>query len=391
MTANRCLTYVSVSHVGAGWVQGCVSILEAFPRDVLRPTLVLPRTFRPIAPTVNVTEALPRPLPLRYASSFVQPALSYRFRRALSTADPQKTIAYFWPTAPTSLVRHARKLGFLTVREMINPTSRTTKTILDEAYDRLDLQGSERRQITDEKITDQQNELQLFDYIVSCNARVEASLIEGGVESQRILRSSFGWSPARLARSSGEQNRQGFRALFVGGETVRKGVPQLIAAWRKSGVVGELLIVGDIQASIRSLLAPDLEKSDIRLIKYESDLGSLYKSADVFVFPSLAEGDPQVTYEAAGCGLPVIATPMGSAQIIRDGVNGLVVGPYDIDGLAEAISRLARSPELRRRLGQQAAKDALDFTYDKIGKRRAAILSGLLPACTGRAAAANGA
>src|SRR6185437_2206213 len=139
-------------------------------------------------------------------------------------------------------------------------------------------QGSERRQITDEKITDQQNELQLFDYILSCNARVEASLIEAGVESRRILRSSFGWSPARLAKSSGEQNRQGFRALFVGGETVRKGVPQLLAAWRKSEVVGELLIVGDVQAPVRSLVASDLENSDLRLIKYEYDLGRLYKS-----------------------------------------------------------------------------------------------------------------
>ena len=104
------------------------------------------------------------------------------------------------------------------------------------------------------------------------------------------------------------------------------------------------------------------EKNGIRLIKYEFDLGRLYKSADVFVFPSLAEGDPQVTYEAAGCGLPVIATPMGNAQIIRDGVNGLVVSPYDIDGLAEAYITAREIARITAPARPQAAKDALNST-----------------------------
>jgi glycosyltransferase involved in cell wall biosynthesis len=70
---------------------------------------------------------------------------------------------------------------------------------------------------------------------------------------------------------------------------------------------------------------------------------------------------------------------MGSANIIKDGVNGLVVQPYDVDGLAAAISRLANSPDLRIRLALQAAKDAKNFTFEKVGKERANILSGLIP------------
>ena len=62
---------------------------------------------------------------------------------------------------------------------------------------------------------------------------------------------------------------------------------------------------------------------------------------------------------------------MGGGNIIRDEFNGVVVKPYDVDGLAEAISRLATSPELRKRLGAQAAKDAQNFTYEKVGAERA--------------------
>jgi glycosyltransferase involved in cell wall biosynthesis len=161
---------------------------------------------------------------------------------------------------------------------------------------------------------------------------------------------------------------------------VRKGVPQLLAAWKKSGVRGELVLAGAVEESLKPLLAPYLKDHGVRLAGFVSDVGSLYKSADLFIFPTLEEGDPQVTYEAAGCGLPVITTLMGKANIIRDGVNGLIVAPYDIDGLAQAISQIASSPELRNRLARQAASDAQKFTYDRVGNERARILSDLLAA-----------
>jgi glycosyltransferase involved in cell wall biosynthesis len=159
---------------------------------------------------------------------------------------------------------------------------------------------------------------------------------------------------------------------------VRKGVPQLLAAWKKSGTTGELLLVGSVEPAIKPLLASYLGGRGVRVAGFDFALERFYKSADIFVLPSIEEGDPLVTYEAAGCGLPVVATPMGSANIVKHGVNGLIVQPYDIDGLAQAISRLANSPELRNRLAQQAAKDAQNYTVEKIGKERAAILRHVL-------------
>jgi glycosyltransferase involved in cell wall biosynthesis len=373
---RQCLTYVPVLHDGVGWVQICVSILENFPADLLAPTIVLPRAFRPISPPVQVKQAIPYPIPYRYAVRVARPAVNFFFKRTIEKADTRNAVAYFWPSPPPALVSYARKLGLVTVREMINTFTGTAKVILDEAYARLGLKYE--NPITDQTVEREQKELELYDFILSPNPRIEKSLIEIGIAPRKILRSSYGWTPSSFASSAGETNRRGFRALFIGGIGVRKGVPQLLAAWKKCGVVGELLLVGSVEPAIRPLLNSYLEGQGVRVAGFSFGLGPFYKSADIFVLPSLEEGDPLVTYEAAGCGLPVVATPMGSANIIKDGVNGLIVEPHDVDGLAHAISSLANSPELRSRLARQAATDALNYTTERIGHERAKLLSGLL-------------
>lgn len=371
----RCLTYISLPHLNGGFVQTCVHILEHFPSDAVAPTLVLPRAFEPIAPTVTVKQAVPSPIPYRFAVPISKKALEYRFMLELAAADPSNTVVYFWPNPSISIVRRARKRGFLVVREMINTFTGSAKKILEEAYYRAGMPAT--RPIADKIVESEREELFLYDYIFSPNPAVEQSLVELGIDRSKILRSSFGWSPARFAASLGESDRKCFRALFVGTVCVRKGIPQLLAAWEKSRVPGELILAGDIEESLKPLLIPYLENHNVRLLGHVSDVGRLYKSADIFVFPSLEEGDPQVTYEAAGCGLPVIATPMGQANIIKNGTNGILVAPYDIDGLAAAITRLWRDNELREQLAKQAAADAQNYTYEAIGPARAQIISDL--------------
>lgn len=373
--AAKCLTYISETHLEGGFVQTCLNILETFPRHGVVPTLVIPRAFRPVSPAITVKQAVPSPIPYRLVAPVSKTALEYRFMLELTAADPHNTIVYFWPNPSISIVRHARKRGFLVVREMINTFTGSAKVILDEAYRHAGLPVS--HQITDKIVENEREELAMYDYIFSPNPMVEQSLLELGINRSKILRSSFGWSPARFASSIGDSDRRGFRALFVGTVCVRKGVPQLLAAWKKSGVSGELLLAGDVEDSLKPLLAPYLENHSVHLLGHVSDVGRLYKSADVFVFPTLEEGDPQVTYEAAGCELPVITTPMGRANIITDGTNGLLVAPYDVDGLAAAISRLSRDDEFRARLARQAAADAQNYTYETIGPERAQILSRL--------------
>ena len=86
-----------------------------------------------------------------------------------------------------------------------------------------------------------------------------------------------------------------------------------------------------------------------------------YGRADVFCLPSFAEGLPVVLMEAMAMGIPTVSTYIaGIPELIRDGVDGLLVPAADVDGLVEALGRLMDSAELRERLGAGGRKRVLE-------------------------------
>jgi len=104
-------------------------------------------------------------------------------------------------------------------------------------------------------------------------------------------------------------------------------------------------------------------------VQFEGALGfdrveQLYRRADLFVLASFDEGLPVVLMEAMAMRLPCVATSVaGIPELIRDGVDGLLVAPSDVEGLAEAIRGLVRDPERRRRMGE-AARQRILACYD---------------------------
>lgn len=79
----------------------------------------------------------------------------------------------------------------------------------------------------------------------------------------------------------------------------------------------------------------------------------LYERADIFALASFAEGVPVVLMEAMAMEIPCVATHVnGIPELIRDGVDGLLVSPSDTEALAAAVARLMDDAELRRRLGR---------------------------------------
>lgn len=82
--------------------------------------------------------------------------------------------------------------------------------------------------------------------------------------------------------------------------------------------------------------------------------------ARIFVLSSRYEGFPNVLLEAMSAGLPAISfrCDFGPEEMIEDGVNGLLVEPDDIEKLAEALTKLMKNEEVRKRLGIEARKRA---------------------------------
>jgi glycosyltransferase involved in cell wall biosynthesis len=92
----------------------------------------------------------------------------------------------------------------------------------------------------------------------------------------------------------------------------------------------------------------------------------LYAEHDIFVFPSIVEGLPNVLMEAMAGGMPVITTETcGMPDIIENDFNGLLIPPANASALEEAILRLANCEDLRRKLGIDARATMERFTWER--------------------------
>ena len=109
------------------------------------------------------------------------------------------------------------------------------------------------------------------------------------------------------------------------------------------------------------------------------DLVEHYRTAQVFVMPSYYETGGISVIEAMAFGLPVVATRAGGlSEVVEDGVTGILVPPGDSKALAEAISRLLRDPELRRRMGEAGRSTVMkDFTVERLISRTLAVYQSL--------------
>ncbi|MCL2695164.1 MAG: glycosyltransferase family 4 protein [Clostridiales bacterium] len=99
-----------------------------------------------------------------------------------------------------------------------------------------------------------------------------------------------------------------------------------------------------------------------------NDMDGVYQKAALYVLTSLQEGLPLVLLEAKAHGLPLVSFDIetGPDEIIRDGVNGCLVPPYDIEIMAKKICGLMEDSGLRKEFSDNAALDMQKFDIDDI-------------------------
>lgn len=167
------------------------------------------------------------------------------------------------------------------------------------------------------------------------------------------------------------------RLLFVGALCHRKGIADLMEAlstvrgeWDLE-IVGGAAEVGEQEAEeVRDQVRAAGLGHALIGVRRGAALHERFRAADVFVLPSLAEGQPMVILEAMATGLPVVATCVGAVpDVVRHGVDGLLVEPHDPPALAAALEALIGSPDLRRRMGA-AARERAEQRYDVARLRR---------------------
>lgn len=212
------------------------------------------------------------------------------------------------------------------------------------------------------------------DWAVTCTQNGCATLKSLATKPSRVHLSYHGLDLSRFASFDNRvQTRDGsdagspIRFVSVGRAVIKKGYDTLLDALA--------LLPQDIHWSFEHAgggeLLKDLKQQADRLgisdrinwhgAMAQEDVLKLYRQCDVFVLPCriAPDGDrdglPNVLVEAASQGLACVSTNVsGVPELIDDGNQGVLVNPNDPDALAAALSRLARDPALRGRLGVAA-------------------------------------
>lgn len=165
-----------------------------------------------------------------------------------------------------------------------------------------------------------------------------------------------------LAPAKAHPRRKPVRLLFVGRVERRKGSHDLVAAMAelsRRGVAAQLTLAGHCAdpAALLATVSPEVA-ARIALpgaIGEFDALASLYREADVFVFPSHDEGFPRVLYEAMAFGLPIVTTFVGSiATVMKDRVNCLEVPVADATAIADRVEALATDAVLYETVARNA-------------------------------------
>lgn len=298
-------------------------------------------------------------------------AANEKFRKSLKRAGPFDMVYERYSLWSHAAMEHAREVGIPGILEVNAP-------LIEEQ--------TRHRGLTDERAA-RHVAARAFDAaaaLLAVSDEVAAYLKCHPATRERIHVVPNGVAPYRfladlepsLPREPGD-----FTIGFVGTLKPWHGLPLLLevfARLHQSEPGFRLLIVGD--GPERARLAADVAARGDGLAQAvhitgavaPADVPGLIASMDVATAPYRGQPEfyfsPLKVYEYMAAGRAIVASRVGQlAQVIRDGVNGLLCAPGDVPALVEAIAHLRRDPAFRRRLGQTARSDALEsHTWDAV-------------------------
>jgi glycosyltransferase involved in cell wall biosynthesis len=193
----------------------------------------------------------------------------------------------------------------------------------------------------------------------------------------RILRIPNGISVSPASSRHERSHGAKLRAVFVGRLTPQKGLPDLLRAWAalsekaRSGAILSIIGEGEQTLSLKELSTELGIRESVEFPGYSDDVRSALDKADLFVLPSLLEGNSNAILEAMSAGLPIVATAVGGAkyQVGELGATFLV-GPGDIPAMTEKIGKLLEDEKLREELGAAMRERVeLMFNIDVIARQ----------------------
>jgi glycosyltransferase involved in cell wall biosynthesis len=225
------------------------------------------------------------------------------------------------------------------------------------------------------------------DGVIVISRPIVQLLVDAGVDAGRIRLIHSGIDVSRFALPCGGRRAE---LPVIGCLAVleeRKGhrfLLEAMARLKARGLKLRCVLAGD--GPERSLLEKMTARlglgTEVEFRGFIADTPGFLADIDVFVLPSLFEGLGVAALEAMAAGKPVVASGVGGlAELIDDGITGLLAPPRDAEALSAAIARLLYDPALARALGQRAAAHVREhFAVERMASRNEAYYYELLEA-----------
>lgn len=185
----------------------------------------------------------------------------------------------------------------------------------------------------------------------------------------RVIPNGVHFDPQRAALAALRPQGDRLRITFVGQAVERKGLPLLLRAFEalREHIPTELTVIGPSFSELSPLM---LDMRDVRVLgKVDDETKQLeLERSDVLCAPSLGgESFGMVLTEAFASGTPVVASDIaGYRDVVRDGVNGMLVPRGDAQALAEALRDLWEEPVRRAAMARAAALGAERFAWPRV-------------------------
>jgi len=196
-----------------------------------------------------------------------------------------------------------------------------------------------------------------------------------------VLPNPVRWSPEVPSRAG----RTRVQFLFLGRMCEKKGTYDLVNAFATLPMAvrarARLVLAGDGDLeAIGKLAAPFGDQ--VRVLPWigSAQRERLLAESDVFVLPSYNEGVPMALLEAMAAGLPAIVTPVGGIpDVVRHGVEGMMVEPSRVGELSAAMARMIEVESERLAIGKRAHERARVFDIHAYARNLAEIYQRIAP------------
>jgi 2-deoxystreptamine N-acetyl-D-glucosaminyltransferase/2-deoxystreptamine glucosyltransferase len=212
------------------------------------------------------------------------------------------------------------------------------------------------------------------DAVIALTPSTARLLRSDGIPAGRVRVIPPGYDPALFAAAADDPfpGLSRPRVAYLGRLAPQKDVGTLLAAFARLPAGTQLLLVGD--GPDRTALQRRAQRCGGRVhftgFVPHAQVPAVLQHADLLVLPSLYEDLSSALIEAMAAGRPVVATRVGgTADLVRHGVNGLLVAPRDPAALATAISQILTDPVAAARMSAAARHTAAAYAWPGLARQ----------------------